>query len=236
MNRPPRTPIERALVDAAALVRVASPEDWPAGFVIVNEWLPPNLAAAAIGGGEGLAGVFGWRGGVRAVVIHAARFVANHDCPTDAELANVERAACHEAAHAVLAPDATPDVVRGLLDDAGGAVAGYNPARVADMHGPRWAAAYWLFVMRGAAFRPGRRGDMLRQLCRVDLARYGFDAADVERVTRGADPAVPLRRLLAAGGPAAALLDMTLPDTDTRVAAIVAAGIAREPQPTGVAT
>jgi hypothetical protein len=78
------------------------------------------------------------------------------------------------------------------------------------------------------------RGEFLRELAQADLERYGFPPGDVERVTRGADLATPVRRLLAAGGPATAVLNLALPDTETRAAAIVAAGIVRAAQPTGV--
>jgi hypothetical protein len=232
---PPRTPVERMLADAACLVKVATPEDWPSGFVVADRWLPGNVSAVAVGAGVGLGGALGYRGGMAAVCVNVARYVNNADAPTVVEVCNLERCVCHEAAHALVAPDATPEVVAGLLEDAGAAVAGYDANEVARQHGPRWAAAYWLAVSRGAAFRPGVRGQFLRELAQADLERYGFPPGDVERVTRGADLATPVRRLLAPGGPATALLNLALPDTETRAAAIVAAGIVRAAQPTGVA-
>jgi len=232
--KPPRTPIERILADAAALVRVATPEDWPAGFVVADRWLPGNVTALAVGAGVGLGKALGYRGGMAAVCVNVGRYVTSAAAPTVVEACNLERAVCHEAAHALVSPDAAPDVVAGVLEAAGESVAGYDATEVAIQHGPRWAAAYWLVVSRGAAFRSGVRGEFLRELAQADLERYGFPPGVMERVTRGADLGTPLRRLLAAGGAAAAVLDVALPDIETRAAAIVAAGIVRGPQPTGV--
>jgi hypothetical protein len=229
----PRTAIERAVLDAAALVAVCSPLDWPGGFVVADERLPPCMAGAAIGGGMGLAAALGHRGGKRAVLLDTRRFFATAT-PTPNELAGFESAACHEAAHALTAADATPERAADLLEAAGTDVPAYDAARVAAMHNPRWAAAYWLLVDRGAPFRR-THGAMLRRAAGTDLARYGFTVDDVNRATRGADLATPLRRLLAAGGPADTLLCSVLPNANTRMAAIVAAGIVREPQPTGAA-
>lgn len=234
MNHPPRTPVERAMADAAALVRVASPEDWPGGFVIVDERLPTGIGGVAVGGGLGVAGALGLRDGVRAVLVNARHYLATPDAPADADLANLERAACHEAAHALTTPDISPAVAGRLLERVEPLVGGYAAITVARQHDPRWAAAYSLLVARGAAFRPARRGALLREYAARDLARYGYAAVEVERVTRGANPAVPLRRLLERGGPAAALLANVLPNDDTRAAAVVAAGIVRGTQPTGV--
>jgi hypothetical protein len=189
----------------------------------------------AIGAGEGLAAAYGLRGGVATVLVDPTRVFTTAGGPTHAELANLERLVCHEAAHAVLGTDCTAELAGELRHNAGGQVAGYSAATVARHHGPAWAAAYWLLVDRGAAFRPVYR-ELLRQYARHDLARYGFPPDDVHRVTRGTDPGKPLRRLLAADGPAAAVVAMALPDEETRAAAIVTAGIVREPEPTGVAS
>lgn len=229
-----RTPGDLLLADAAALVRVASPEDWPGGFVVINERLPPSFSACSVGDGEGLAAMFGHRGGRHAVLVDVNRYLLGPANPTLWERAVVEAVVCHEAAHAVTSVAATPKQAAELLEAAGDAVPAYAPERVADMHGPTWAAAYWLLADRGAQFR-GQWGDHLRRYVRTDLARYGFPPDDVARVTRGADPGVALRRLLTRGGPAETLLATVLPDTKTRAAAIVANGIARAPQPTGVA-
>jgi hypothetical protein len=53
---------------------------------------------------------------------------------------------------------------------------------------------------------------------------YGYDAAALERLTAGVSEDAPLRELLAAGTPAAALLELRTPDIETRMAAMVASG------------
>jgi hypothetical protein len=229
MNRNPA--LDLAARDAAAMVRVASPEDWPNGFVVRNESLPANMLAVAIGAGRGMGEAFRYRGGVAVVLVDVPRLVIDRNNPGAADRAAVEAAACHEAAHAILAPDAPGDHVGGLLEAAGTTVAQYDAADIARHHGPAWAATYWLLVDRGAAFR--RWGEILRERVRGELARFGYPPDDVARVTRGADPGVALRRLFRPGGPAATLVATVLPDEHTRVAAIVAAGVARAPQPTG---
>jgi hypothetical protein len=224
--------VERALADAAALVRVASPEDWPNGFVVTAERLP-GMRGLAIGAGQGLAAACGLRGGVATVLVDPARVFATPAAPTRVELADLDALVCHEAAHALVGTDASGERVAELLTAAPADVAGYTATTVAEHHNPAWAAAFWLLVDRGAAFRRDR-GQLVREYARHNLAAYGFPPDDVHRVTRGADLAVALRRLLARNTPAAAVMDLALPDIETRAAAIVAAGIVREPQPTGV--
>jgi hypothetical protein len=226
--------VERALADAAALVRVASPEDWPHGFVVTPDRLP-GMRGLAIGAGQGLAAAYGLRAGVATVLVDPWRAFATPAAPTRAELAALESLVCHEAAHALVGTDTSGERVAELLTAAPADVAGYTAETVARHHGPTWAAAYWLLVDRGAAFRRDR-GELVRNDARRTLARYGFPPDDVHRVTRGADLGKPLRRLLAADGPAAAIVALALPDERTRAGAIVAAGIVREPQPTGVAS
>lgn len=227
MNRNPA--LDRAALDAAALVAVVSPEDWPNGFMVRNEPLPNNIMALAIGGGRGLGEAFGYSDGRAVVLVDVERLVVNRHAPTEADRAAVEAAACHEAAHAILAPDATAEHVFGLLEAAGKTVAGYDPGKMAHQHGPSWAATYWLLVDRGAAFRPSR-GSIIQDVVRRDLARFGYPAEAVARVTRGADPGVALRALFRPDGPAATLVATMLPDESTRAVAIVAPGIARAPQ------
>ena len=231
MIKPPPA-IERALADAAALVRVSSPMDWPDGFVVEAERLR-GMRGVSVGGGRGLAAAYGRRGGVAMVLIDVWQCFADVATPTGWELARLEALVCHEAAHALLSPDASPDHIEKLLDGAGDAVPAYTPETVARHHGPTWAAALWLLADRGAGFRR-RWGHWLRAAAGQHLTRYGFPPDGVARATRGADLATPLRRLLAAGGPAETVLAGQLPDEQTRAAAIVAAGIVREPQPTGV--
>lgn len=232
MRHPPA--VERALADAAALVRVASPEDWPHGFRVTAERLA-GIRGLAIGAGQGLAAACGHRGGVATVLVDPWRVFANPDAPTRVELAALEALACHEAAHALVGTDTTPERAAELLNGAAGQVAGYTATTVAEHHHPAWAAAFWLLADRGAAFRRDR-GEMVREYARHNLAQYGFPPDDVHQATRGTDVGQSLRRLLAAGGPAAAVMALALPDERTRAAAIVAAGIVREPQPTGVAS
>ena len=211
--------------DAAALVKVAAPHDWPGGFVVVADRLPPRIRGLSVGCGDHLAATYGCRPGVRGVLVDVAQIVAVPHAPTRVELATLDAIVCHEAAHALtMDPKGTPEAVEALLDATGTAVGGYDAGQVARQHCPRWAAAFWLLAERAGRFRGHRAATMLA-IVAEQLAVYGYAAGDVERVTRGADAERPVREVLAAGSPAAALLASMLPNVETRAAAIVAAGI-----------
>lgn len=212
--------------DCGAMVRVASPEDWPGGFVVIPERLPGTMRGCAIGAGAGLAELYRCRPGTHAVLLDVARCVADLEAPRLAELAVVEAIALHEAAHSLTSPDTTAERVAELLANARVDVPAYSPERVARQHAPTWAMALWLLTSRVLAYRPGRR-DTLRHLVVADVQRYGYPADELERLAAGVAVDVPLRGQLVAGGAWDTLVSMRLPTEEQRATAIVAAGISR---------
>lgn len=218
--------VERLALNAAALVRAASPGDWPGGFVVVPERLPPRIHGLACGTGAEVAELYRLRPGVRAVLLDVWKLAADPTDPSPAEVARVERLALHEAAHALVAqPKAhNTDAVDGALVAAGDTVLAYPAEKVAAQHGPRWAMAFWLLGHRAAAYRP-RTGEQLRRTVALELEVYGYPPADLEQLARGVEVDTPLAARLAKGGAWDALLCSRLPDEQTRAVAIVAAGV-----------
>lgn len=206
-------------------MRAVSPNDWPHGFEVVADRLPRRVRGLSVGGGEQLAELYRCRPGAAAVLVDVGQVVADPNAPSVLELATLDAIVCHEAAHAVTTTTtATTEAVGKLLDATGEAVGGYDAARVARQHCPRWAAAFWLLVERACQYRRQRAATM-REVVRGQLSVYGYEPAEVERVTRGADTTPAMRLLFAADGPAAALLACVLPSIETRAVAISAAGI-----------
>jgi len=218
--------VPRLVDDAAALVRVASPNDWPGGFVVVADRLPPRIAALACGDGRGLAELYGCREGAACVVVDVWKRAANPEAPTLAEVASLEALSCHEAAHTLTTGTATAEAVDKLLSTADRDVAAYSPETVARQHGPRWAMAFWLLVNRAAAYRP-RSGAVMVEGVAIELGHYGYPRHELVRLAGGVSADEPLRERLAVGGDWDALLSARLPDESTRAAAIVAAGISK---------
>lgn len=216
----------RLAADCAALLRVASPEDWPGGFVVIPERLPGTMRGCAIGAGAGLAELYGYRPGHHAVLLDVGRCVADLEAPRPVELAVVEAIALHEAAHALTSADTTPDKIAELLANARVDVPAYSPERVAQQHAPTWAMALWLLMERALNYRPTRR-DAVRSLVVADVQRYGYPADELERLAAGVAVDVPLRGQLVAGGAWDTLVSMRLPNQEQRANAIVAAGISR---------
>ena len=142
MNRPHlHRNAERLAADAAALVRMASPADWPGGFAVIPERLPPRVLGLTCGAGAGVATFYRLRPGKRAVLVDVWKFVSDLDAPTLAEVARFECTALHEAAHALIEPEATPATVETLVGTAMGKVVEYPAAKIARHHSPRWAVA-----------------------------------------------------------------------------------------------
>jgi hypothetical protein len=218
--------VDRLVLNAAALVRVASPGDWPGGFVVVPERLPAGIHGLACGTGAEVAELYRLRPGVRAVLVDVWKLATDPADATPAEVVRVERLALHEAAHAMVATPKgyNPDAVDGALVAAGDTVLAYPAEKVAAQHGPRWAMAFWLLGHRAAAYR-AHTGEQLRRTVRYELQVYGYPPADLEQLARGVDGDTPLAARLAKGGAWDALLCSRLPDEQTRAVAIVAAGV-----------
>lgn len=211
MTPPPAT-AERLALDAAALVRAASPNDWPGGFVVIPDRLPGRVLAVAVGTGRGVGELYGVRGGRPVVVVDVEKLATRAQTPAVA----VESSTLHEAAHTLTATaDATVDEADELVAGVGGNVETISPQRVARQHCPRWAAALWLLTERAAAYRP-RTGDAIRERVAEDLARYGYQPADLERLAAGVTADEPLAERLAVGGAWQSLLVARLPDETTR--------------------
>lgn len=219
-----RATVERLTRDAAHAVMTATPNDWPGGFVVIHEPLSNNGLGRCVGDGAGIAGAYGRRDGRWAVLVHVTRCVADMDDPPTALVARLESVVCHEAAHALVGVAASAEVVADVLVAAPTTLASYTSKRVAELHGPTWAAAFWILANRVARYRP-RHGTALVDDAARDLARYGFTAGDLEAVTRGVGADVSLRELLAAGGPAGQVLELRLPPVDERATAVAAAGM-----------
>lgn len=225
MNAAASANVARLTADAAALVRAASPRDWPGGFRVIPERLPRGIVALACGAGAGVAALYRFRPGVCGVLVDPGKLVADLAAPTLAETTAFESVTLHEAAHTLVAVDAAPDTVDTLLSTAGPDVAAYAPEQVARQHNPRWAMAWWILTDRAARYR--RTGAIMRDHAAASLGLYGFARADLEQMARGVEPDEPLRARLAAGGLWDTLLSARLPDEHTRAGAIVAAGLAR---------
>lgn len=211
MNRP-TTNVERWLADAAALVSVVAYRDFPNGFVVVTASLPAGTVAISTGSGVELARLHGERYGRSAVVVDAAK-VETWDAP------RLDALILHESAHAIV--DVDRPGIEAALDTLPTATERV-PEREAHGHRPVWAAALSILCQRAVGCR--RNHAAIAQRVAADLAVYGYDAAALERVTAGVSGDAPLRELLAAGTPAAALLELRTPDIETRTAAIVASG------------
>lgn len=209
--------------DAARLVVVAAPGDWPGGFVVIHERLPARVQGLAVGDGLQLARLYGQRHGPAAVLVDAGKCLAGN-VPTENELAALDAVVLHEAAHVLTASPTPPDTVEAALDNAPETVPAYDAGKIARQHCPRWAAAFWILTTRAADYRP-RRGDCIRNAVARQLAAYGFEAARVAAAAAGVNNATSLRELLAPDGAAAVVLAAVLPDHDTRAVAIGGAGI-----------
>lgn len=216
--------VERITLDAAALVRAASPEDWPGGFAVVAEHLPRGIIALACGSGRGVAELYRLRPGVRAVLVDVSKVAKDVAAPTAAETAAIECTTLHEAAHCLTTPeDAGAEDVGRLLHTAGDDVLAYPPERIARGHDPRWAMAFWLLVNRAAEYR--RTGRAMVEHVAGELALYGYPRPDLERLAVGVEPDEPLAGRLAVGGVWDTLLCDQLPSIEQRANAIVAAGV-----------
>jgi hypothetical protein len=218
--------VDRLVLNAAALVRAACPGDWPGGFVVVPERLPPRIHGMSCGTGAEVAELYRLRPGVRAVLVDVWKLATDPADATPVEVVRVERLALHEAAHAMVATPKgyKPDAVDGALSGAGEAVPAYPAEAVAAQHGPRWAMAFWLMGHRAAAYRP-YTGEILRRTVAAEVEVYGYPPADLEQLARGVEPDTPLAARLVKGGVWDALLCSRLPDEQTRAVAIVAAGV-----------
>lgn len=227
MNAPPslRQSVDQLVRDAAALVRVASPNDWPGGFVVVNDTLPAGIVALACGAGRGMAEHYRLRPGVHAVVVDVAKRVADLATPLPHERLWLERTALHEAAHTLTTHEATADRVEQLMTTAGDDVPAYAADTIARHHCPRWAMAFWLLVNRAAQYR--REGKRLVDHAVIELGMYGYGRGDLERIAAGVDPDAALGERLADGGVWGTLLCDQLPSIEQRANAIVAAGVSR---------
>jgi hypothetical protein len=208
----PTTTIEKRLADAAALVAVVAYRDFPNGFVVVVDRLPAGTVAVSTGSGVELARLYGHGNGRAAVVVDAAK-VATWDAP------RLDALILHESSHAIV--DADRPGIEAALDTLPTATQRV-PEREAHGHRPVWAAALSILCQRANGCR--RSHAAIARRVAADLAVYGYDAAALERLTAGVSEDSPLRELLAAGTPAAALLELRTPDIETRTAAIVASG------------
>lgn len=217
---------DRLAANAAALVRVAAPNDWPGGFAVVADRLPGRTVGVAVGAGRGVATLYRLRPGVHAVVVDPWKVCRDVATPTAAEVVALEATALHEAAHALTNPDTTPEHAGTLLDDMAEVVPTYTPAKVAEHHGPRWAAALWVLAERALAVRPRSRAELMARVA-VDVARYGYTPATLATLVAGVEPGAGLRDMLEPGGPADTLLCARLPDESTRAETIVAAGVVK---------
>ncbi len=190
------------------------------------ETLPRGIVGAAIGIGAGIAAAYGLRPtGVRAVIVDVRQIVADPATPTAEELVRVECSALHEAAHSLVATaDAVPTRVEEQICTVGSVVPSYTAEEVARQHGPRWAMAYWLLAGRACAYRPARRVQ-LRAAVGRDVMKYGYLPADLEALAAGVPAEEQLTDKVAATGLWAPLLELRLPDEQTRAAAVVAAGL-----------
>lgn len=211
MTPPTRTTIDR-LADAGSLVGVIAAADFPRGMSVVNDRLPPGTLAVSSGSGVTVARLYRLPAGRSAVIVDARR-VDGWDA------ARIDALILHESAHAIA--DVEMPGIESALDACPPAVERV-PGRELNGHRPTWAAAYSILCQRAATYR--RYHQALAGHVARDLAGYGYDAADLERLTAGVLPDAGLRALLAAGGPAAVLLEMRTPDVDSRMAAMVAAG------------
>lgn len=223
---PQNANVERLARDAAALVRVASPADWPSGFVVLADRLPSGVVGLAFGTGEGLATVYGVRIASQAVLVDPWKLVGNIDTPTTFEVAEFEAVALHEAAHTLTLGAVDPQSVAARLDQLNGQRATYPAQTLASVHTPRWAMAFWLLASRGTNYRRNTGRHMLEAVAR-DVALYGYQRADLERLAAEVAADEPLAERLADGGAFAALLADRLPDESTRTNAIVARGVPR---------
>lgn len=221
----PRDVVDRLARDAAHLVMVAAPGDWPGGFHVVVEHMRGALLGMSVGDGAALARTYRRREGF-AVLVDVPACVWHMDAPSDLAVAALEALVIHEAGHALVGQPATVEATDAALDNATATVLGYTCNRVAELHQPTWAAATWLLCERAARYRRRTAAAMLSAVAR-DVARYGYTAGDLESVTRGIGPEVSLRELLAPGGAGAALVDARLPGTTERAATVAASGIGR---------
>jgi hypothetical protein len=211
MTPPTRTTIDR-LADAGSLVGVIAAADFPRGMSVVNDRLPAGTLAVSSGSGLTVARLYRLPAG-RAAVIVDARRVDGWDA------ARLDALILHESAHAIA--DVELPGVESALDAMPPAVE-REPGRELNGHRPTWAAAFSILCQRAATYR--RHHAALAAYVARDLAGYGYDAADLERLTAGVSHDAGLRDLLAAGTPGALLLEMRTPDVDSRMAAMVASG------------
>jgi hypothetical protein len=202
--------------DAESLVSVAAWGDAPAGVVL----LPMSDADGLVGGsclgsGETLARVHGCREGAIAVRLNVAAMVrsaladAAGDTEQASELARIicEAVACHEVAHAVVAPADEqldgPEAIALVERAARRRRAGYSAAVEAGHHDARWAAANVVMQRRAMALRPAWERRPRETFLRRDLERYGHELDAIANALGAVAEGDRIRELLAPGSAAA---------------------------------
>jgi hypothetical protein len=106
--------------------------------------------------------------------------------------------------------------------------------KAARLHPPAWAGAYHILAQRVEGYRRYRQ-ELAKSVERC-LRLHGYSRQELARVCRGYDETRPLRELLEAGGVAATLLELMMPNVEQRAAIMVAEGTYSNGIPTGVAS
>lgn len=213
----PTPGVRELLAGAAALVRVCAFADFPRGFIVIPETLPPRIRGVALGDGVGLARLYGVRYGQAAVLIDPAR--CNEHDPAD-----LEALVLHEAAHALTSrPADDPDELERALDDMRN-LSGRPPERAARDHCPRWAFAFAVLSRRALQYRALRRA-ALRAEVAAGLERYGYAFDRLDALAAEIPDDEPIRPRLAVDGVLATFLESRFPDETARGTTMVAAGM-----------
>jgi hypothetical protein len=202
--------------NASALCAVIAWSDAPAGVAVLPAVDGGDRAGGCcIGSGHTLARAHGYREGVIAVRVNVANIIraALSDTAGDAveaiELATVfcESVACHEVAHAVVAPLDQPRDVAQAVALVGRVDQNQMQRKSADAeaagHHPRWAAAYVVLQRRAMEVRPAVERSAREAFLRADLQGYGHDLDAVADALGDVAPDASLRKLLAPGSGAA---------------------------------
>lgn len=208
--------------DAGELLTLAAAPDMPAGMAVLPLDGRDAVGGLSVGSGHDLALANGCRPGAVAVLVNVAAIlrmslrIYRERPALGIYCARVvaEQIACHEAAHALVAD---LDAEHGVAEAVATVQASCSRPirRGADIHHPRWAAAYAVLAARADRIRPvGLPGR--EPLAWLELATvYGIDAGAVAEALGDVADEVSLRSLLVAGGDAARrVAAVCLPDPE----------------------
>jgi hypothetical protein len=219
------------LADAAALVSVAAWADAPEGVAVLPVTGAP-VGGVCFGSGHRTAVAEGLREGMLAVRVDVAGIIrtAIEEEPTDEAqavyLAGIvaEAVACHEVAHGLVSPLDRPMSREAAIESLAGLDANDwgrpSPAREAEGHNARWAAANIILQRRAARLRRHEERGFRDLFLRADLAGYGLDLDAIADALGRVPDEARLRDLLAAGGEVDRRLAAVCPGVEERAAVI----------------